>query len=104
MVELAGDTNRVRQVVVAYPENVHSINGGNLLDVRDAVGGLYLGDQERLVVGMLHTRDHIFGGLVVVVTDAEGRTALALRRVFSRGDDGAGLLRGLYHGHHDAGS
>jgi hypothetical protein len=38
------------------------------------------------------------------VRDPEGRATFAPRRVFGRIDDEAGLLCGLDHGHHDAGS
>ena len=92
MVELAGDTQEVGQVVVAEPDHVDAFDGGDRIDVLDALGGLDQRDHHRARIGL---RDLVGLGaacIVVMRGDIERGAATACRRISGAIDDRLGLL------------
>ena len=102
IVEGARDAEEVGQVEVADPEHVDALGRGDRLAVLEAVLGLDLRDQQRAGAQPTDLVGDVATG-VVVVREAEGRAAPAVRRI-PRGLDHLPRLRGrLDHRHHHAG-
>ena len=100
MVELAGDAQGIGQVVVADPENVDAVDGGDRVDVVEAPGRLDLRD----AAASRRWRSASWRWCrrrVIVVRDAE-RGATTAGGVLGRLDDALRLLGRLDHRDHDS--
>src|SRR5262249_38347141 len=91
--EVAGNPEGSGEGGLADPERIDALDGRDLVDVLEALGGLDLGDDQDIIIRVLYLPAHV-AALEVVVGHGEGTAATAPGRVLRTGDDVPRLRRG----------
>src|SRR5829696_4913086 len=83
------------------PPDIDALDGKDGVGVLDAGARLDQGDDKRALVLVDHLGDHVATG-IVIMSDAEAKSAHAFGTVTAEGGQLLGLLPCLQHRHHDA--